>query len=144
MSNITTPFGERPTSITVSEPPDRRAAEWGLASVVLGGLLVVTSPIILIVNILMAALGPRSLGMSADEIKLGTFGFFTVLVLLLALGLTGLVFGGVSLSHARSRNQTVALGLAGLLVCAVGFLALLIVGIDSAFVLVGFNQGGLR
>ena len=143
MSNITTPWGERapPAAAAV---PDRRAAEWGLGSVLLGALLILTTPLILIVNILMAAFGPSALGMNANAIQLATAGFVTVLVLLLALGVTGLVFGGISISAARSHHQSIAVGLAGLLVCAVGLLGLVVVGIDTGFVLEWFNRSPNR
>jgi hypothetical protein len=142
MSNITRPFEQRPS--TVMEPPDHRAAEWGLASVLLGGLLVVTAPIILIVNILMASIGPSALGMDPGAIKLATIGFVIVGLLLLGLGGTGVAFGLASLSAARSGNQSIALGLTGLIVSVVGVFALIVVGVDTGFVLEWFNRSPRR
>src|SRR5437588_12119678 len=123
MSNITTPFGERPRSEPI-EVPDRRGAEWGLASVLIGATLVLGSPVLLIVNILLAVPGPRALGMNPPEIRLATIGFAITLGLCLMLGVAGVVFGAYSMAAARSRGQSIALGLTGLLVCAVGLVML--------------------
>jgi hypothetical protein len=143
MSNITTPFGQR-GPIDPSEVPDRRAAEWGLASVLIGALLVLGSPVLLIVNILMAAFGPSALGMNLGAIRLATIGFVAVLGLLLALGVMGVVFGVYSLVAARPRGQSIALGLTGLLICVVGLVMLIVVGIDTGFVLEWFNRSPSR
>lgn len=140
MSDFMSYSGEgRPSTPAVSGPPDQ-SAPWGVASMVIGGVLIVSSPIILIVNILMAAFGPRALRMDRMDIFLASSGFQLALVLLLLLGLSGLGFGIRSLVSARSEHQSIAFGLAGLLLCVVGVLALLIVGADSVMVLSWFNR----
>jgi hypothetical protein len=113
----------------------------GLASLLMGGLLVLTAPLMLIISILMAAFGPDGLHMSRSEVVLATIGFCVTFGLMLTVGVVGLVLGALSLMTARARRQPYTLPLAGLIVCALGLILCAFVYIDLGFVLVGWNRG---
>ncbi|MCI0460486.1 MAG: hypothetical protein L0Z62_26325 [Gemmataceae bacterium] len=135
------------SSLTGGEEPERgrgHAAQWGLASVLTGGLVLLLAPLILINNILAAAFGPRRMGMSPAEITLVTWGLGISLVLVLLLGLTALLFALVGVVSARVSRQPVALALAGLLVSLVALFLFLVAATDSVFVLVWFNREPFR
>jgi hypothetical protein len=127
----------------VTEPAAAgHGAQWGLASLWLGGLVVLLAPLTLIVNILMAAIGPQGLHMAQPEIRLSSYGLVIALGLVLLLGLAGLVFGVIALSAARARRQPLGLALAGIFVSVVGLLLFLFTAVDTVFVLVWFNGAG--
>jgi hypothetical protein len=140
MSNIMAYTGEAKASAPVVSAPIDHGAHWGLASMFIGAVLLIGSPIILVVNILMAAFGPRALRMGQEDIFLATSGFELALLLLVMLGLCGVAFAVRSLTLARTEHHSIALGLAGLLLCVVGLVVLLIVGADSVAVLSWFNR----
>jgi hypothetical protein len=120
------------------------AAQWGLASLLTGGLVVLVAPLTLIVNILLAAFGPGRLGLDAPQITLVTWGFAVGLAVVLLLGVGGMLFGIAGIFSARARGQPVALGLAGVLVSVAGLLLFSIAAIDAVFVLVWFNRDPFR
>ncbi|SRR6266545_2265778 len=123
-------------------PAGGQGAQCGLASLWLGGLVVLLAPLTLIVNILLAAVGPEHLHMAQPEISLSSYGLLIALTLVLFLGVAGVVFGIVGIGAARARRQPIALPLAGLIVSVAGLLLFLFVSIDTLFVLAWFNQVG--
>lgn len=122
----------------------RRHAEWGQASLAVGGLVLLLAPLTLIVNILLASIGPARMGMGRTEITLATYGLIIGLILVLLLGLAGLIFSVVSLAAARAQGEPFALGLAGLFVNFVGLALFLFTAIDTIFVLVGWGRNPFR
>ena len=104
---------------------DRYATDWGLASFLIGGLLVSMAPAQLIFNLLYfksgAYLGPRA-EMDAQKIATVVYavGIGAVLAVSLFAGLRGL-------SAARRRKQPAALPLVGIL--ATGLAALMWTGL---------------
>jgi hypothetical protein len=122
----------------------RRHAEWGQAALAVGGLVLLLAPLTLIVNILLASIGPRQMGMGRTEITLATYGLIIGLILVLLLGLAGLIFSVVSLAAARAQGEPFALGLAGLFVNFVGLALFLFTAIDTIFVLVGWGRNPFR
>jgi hypothetical protein len=102
------------------------------------------APLVLIVNILLASIGPARMGMGRTEITLATYGLLIGLGLVLLLGLAALAFAVVSLAAARAARQSPALGLAGLLVSLVGLALFLFVAVDTIFVLVGWSNNPFR
>jgi hypothetical protein len=125
---------------TASSPATGHGAQWGLASLWLGGLVLLLAPLTLIVNILMAALGPQGLHMAQPETRLASYGLLVAVGLVLLLGLAGLAFGIIALSSARGRGQPAGLPLAGILVSLVALLVFLFTAIDTVFVLAWFNS----
>ncbi len=119
---------------------ERRGAENGLASLLLGILVALLALLFTVVNTLMAAHGPQGLHMSASDVTLATVGFVVGILLILSLGLVGLLFGIVGLGAARQQGQSAALPLAGVFVNVVGLFLFLMAGITTVFVLVMFNR----
>jgi hypothetical protein len=105
---------------------------------------VITGPILLIVNILMAAIGPSHLGMDRQSVTLATYGFGVASLLFLGLGVCGIIFAGVGMARARREGQPGGLPLAGLLVSIVGLLLMLMVLIDTFAVVDWFNRNPSR
>ncbi len=120
------------------------AAQWGLASVLTGGLVLLMAPLTLVITILLAAFGPGRMGMDPPQITLATWGLLIGLVVVLLLGLAALLFGVAGILSARARGQPMALGLAGLLVSVAGLVLFLFAAFDSVFVLVWFNREPFR
>jgi hypothetical protein len=121
-------------------PPAGSSAQWGLASLLTGGFVLLVAPMIVLVNISMAFAGPSRLAMNRGTITLATIGFLLGGCLILGLGGMGVTFGIVSLRRAGSRRESIALGLAGLTVSIVGLLVFLFAAIDTGFVLELFNH----
>jgi hypothetical protein len=125
-------------------PADQSGAQWGLASLLVGGLLVPTAGIALVAVILMASIGPSHLGMDQTSITLATYGAGITTLLLLGLGVCGIVFASIGLSRARRDNQTSALPLAGLLASIAGLLMILMVALDAFAVIDWFHRSPSR
>jgi hypothetical protein len=107
---------------------DRHAAEWGLASSILGGVFVIIAPIVLMLNAWLWSSGWDHLrGRERDWIRVGVVvGLcFVAFVCVLAV-----VFGLIGLSSARLRSQPKALPLAGIILGVFSCLIWTIVGID--------------
>jgi hypothetical protein len=130
-----------PASLTQAH---QAGAQWGLASLLLGGLLIPTAGIALIAVILMAWIGPSQLGMNQTSITLATYGGGIASLLLLALGVCGIVFASIGLARARRDNQPLALPLAGLLASIAGLLLMLMVALDAFAVIDWFNRNPSR
>jgi hypothetical protein len=121
-------------------PPGRRWAEWGLASLFLGTVVTLLSPLTILISILLAAYGPHALRMNASLVTLATIAFAVGILLVLLVGLAGLLFACFGLGAARRQGQSAALPLAGLLLCILGLVVFLFAAIDLVFVLVRFNR----
>jgi hypothetical protein len=120
--------------------PSNQAAQWGLAALLIGGFLMLFAPLVLLINIALAYAKPRNLQMGRSDISLATVGFLIAGLLVLFLGIMGLACATISLMNARARRESIALGLAGLLICAVALVLYIAVGIDTAAVLAWFNR----
>jgi hypothetical protein len=110
---------------------DRHAAEWGLASLFLGGVLCVMALVAMLLNLFVGSLA-RNI-MSPGDARLALNAAFIVLgaVFLLTLFSIGAAVKGVF--SAQNRQHPAALPLAGLFL---SFLAL-IVWIIAAFEIIG-------
>ena len=96
---------------------DRRATDWGLVSLAIGACFLIMAPIMLTFNMLYWVQAmPRQ---SRKEIELNRLLTVAIDGLFLALIAFGIVAALRSMSHARATSSPAALGLAGLLVCAV-------------------------
>ena len=118
----------------------RRGADGGVASLALGAVVTLLAPLLLIVNVLLAAHGPTGLRMGPSDIALATIGLVICIGLVLLLGVAGLFFGFFGAAAARRHGQPLALPLAGIFLNAVGLVLFFVVSIDTAFVLTSFNR----
>src|SRR5262249_14302194 len=92
----------------------RHAAEWGLASMLLGRALALLAVLMLIVNILLGTLARQIMG-PADLQLAAVGGIVGGMVVLILSGLS-VFFGIRSLVSASRHAQPAALGIAGTLV----------------------------
>jgi hypothetical protein len=108
-------------------------AQWGLASLVIGSVIFLASPVLLAFNTILARGGrygmPMGLVWTASMVGL---------VALFALAITSVAFGVRGWIMSRRQRQPVAFGVAGTLMSVAGLLSWLIAGIDLIIVLATF------
>ena len=108
-------------------------AQWGLASLVIGSVIFLASPVLLTFNTLLAHGGrfgmPMGLVWTASIIGL---------VVLMSLVIASVAFGIRGWLMSRRQRQPVAFGVAGTLMSVAGLLSWLIAGIDLIIVLATF------
>jgi hypothetical protein len=122
----------------MEQPPQPfgASAQWGLAALLIGGVLIVASCTTLIFNILFWQAGPAGIPMG-----LAYFGGIIGTMVVLALGIVGVVFGVRGWWLASSEGHCPALPVAGTLASAAGVVAWLIVAIDLIMILHTFDAG---
>lgn len=99
---------------------DRHGSDWGHASLFVGGVFLVMSPMMLLFNIVMHVAGWNSLWMS--DIRVARIVTPIIAVLFLSLIGFGAYAGFKGFGLARGRGEPIALPLAGLLCNAVNLL----------------------
>src|SRR5262245_34080678 len=95
-------------------PMARHAAEWGLASLLCGGVRALAALAGLVLAFLIADIGRRV--MSRPEVLAATTGTAVAVALIGLVALASIAAALKSLLSARSRGQPAGLGLMGLLV----------------------------
>jgi hypothetical protein len=121
-------FSER-----LAQPPQQPlgdAAQWGLASLLIGGVLILASCITLVFNVLLWRTGPAGI-----PIGLAYAGGIIGTVVVLALGIVGIVFGVRGWLRASSDRACAALPVAGTLTSLVGVVTWLVAAIDLLMIL---------
>jgi hypothetical protein len=127
-----------------SAPPDRfevrppvtgftNAAQWGLASLLIGCTLLLAACGTLIFNVLLFRAGPAGIptGLAFVGGLIGT-------LVVSALGLASVVFGVLGWQRAYAAGSSPALGVAGVVTSIVGLIAWLIAAIDLIAILEWF------
>jgi NADH:ubiquinone oxidoreductase subunit H len=109
---------ERPPIVNAAM--SRHAAEWGLASMLLGGALALLAVLMLVVNILMGTLARQIMGPS--DIRLAMNAAIVGAVFVTILCGVSMFFGIRSLVSAYRNQQPAALGWAGTLVSTLGLI----------------------
>jgi hypothetical protein len=139
MSQFTSSREPYPTPL----PPEtavKPAADAGLASLILGALLVIVSPITIIITILLASIGPARMNMGPPDIAYATVALIAGLVLIFVLGVFGLIFGIRSLLAARSRGQSRSLGWVGVITNSIGLVLWIMASVNLITVLLFWNR----
>ncbi len=109
----------KPEESIINPAPTRAASEWGLASLLLGGLLAVMALLILQIN-LQIFLSPRS--WSRDDVRPIHDVAIVGAIILAGLTSASLAFGIRSLLLAYKYKEPAALGWAGVLVSTLALL----------------------
>jgi hypothetical protein len=112
---------------------DRRATDWGLASLGINGAFLIMTPVMLFFNDFYNVFGIHQ----ADRMEIDGARIATVVIGIMFLGLISFAIycGFRGLGIARQTEQAVALPLAGILVGFVVFVLWLALGIDLLAVL---------
>jgi len=110
------------------------SAQWGFASLLIGGVLLLASCVLLVFNIIFWKAGrggiPMVFAFAAGLI--GVAGVF-------CLGIASLVFGIWGWQEAYANRHCPALAIAGTFISLVGLAAWLIAGIDLIMILHSFS-----
>jgi hypothetical protein len=104
---------------------------WGLASLALGGVVLLAAPITLVFNVLLWQ-SAHSRGLPR---QLAFPGAILGLLVMLVLARYGIVFGIRGRNLDRDHGRSAPLAVAGTLVCIAAIILWLIVGIDLLFIL---------
>lgn len=105
---------------TAGSTAPRAGAEWGLASVLLGGLLALLVPPALQIAHTLELTGYR--GFSTQDKRLAGYGGYIAAGLCMALAIVGVGFGIKGINLSRQHGQAAALGITGVLVGVLAFL----------------------
>jgi len=116
----------------------RHAAEWGLASLLMGGILTILAPIVLIFNLVFWLNGPRVI--APPDMHLAYKGVIAALALIALLCLLSLIFGIKAWRSARMNYQPAGLGVAGTLISLLALLLWVIVGADLIMIFETFMR----
>jgi len=111
------------------------AAQWGLASLLIGCTLLLAACVTLGFNVVLFHAGPRGIP-TGLAFAGGLIGALVVAM----LGLTSIMFGIRGWQHASAAGSSHALPIAGVAASAVGLVAWLIAAIDLMMILLAFNN----
>ena len=103
---------------------------WGLASLGLGGVVLLAAPITLVFNVLLWRAGPAGVPKELAILG-GAFGLLTML----GLACCGIVFGVTGYRIDRDDRRSSPLATAGVLVGAAATIVWMIVGMDLFLIL---------
>lgn len=95
---------------------DRRSTDWGIVSLLIGACFLIMAPIMLTFNMLYWVQGVRH--QTREELEIGRVATVVVDGFFLALILFGILAAFRSMSLARATGHSTALGMGGLLICA--------------------------
>jgi hypothetical protein len=110
------------------------AAQWGLASLLIGCTLLIAGCVVLAFNVLLFRGGPAGIPAS-----LAFAGGLIGTMVVAALGLASLLFGARSWQQAYGVGSSPALGVAGVAASFAGLVTWLIAAIDLIMILYSFN-----
>ena len=124
------------------EPEDtfasRHAAEWGLASLLMGGVLAIIAPVTLVFNLNFWVRGPRVL--APGDMELAFLAAVVGVTFVLLLCLTSLAFSIKAWRSASANYQPAGLPVAGTLISLLSLGMWVIVGGDLIFILYSFTH----
>ena len=128
-------------SILVDEAPEyttRHAAEWGLASLIMGSVVVIIAPVTLLLNIWLWVF--RRDVIPPEHLRLAYNGLLGGIILVFVLALLGIVFGIRGLVLAAVRYQPAGLAAAGIIVSTIALFLWIFVSIDLIMIMEGMMR----
>src|SRR5947208_3111188 len=143
MSQITSSL-DRLRDAPLPKPARDLSLQRGLAALLLGAILVIGALVVIIINILMASIGPMRMGMSPGDVAFATVALIVGQVLVLALGIFGLVLGIRGILAGRSEGESTALAWAGVLASGFGSLLWIMACVNMITVLAWWNRNPFR
>ena len=129
------PPGPEPAGSAMS----RHAAEWGLASLLTGGGVLLATPTVMVFAVIFWINGREIVGTAADWAnKLVVVGAVVAALVLIALAGFSLAIGIRALQSAAQRRQPAGLPLAGTMVSAVALLLFTLMAFGTRMVFLTF------
>jgi hypothetical protein len=126
----------RPAEAPSAAPMSRHAAEWGLASLLGGGFLMVTAAVILVLNLIFWNAGPTVL--SPADMRLALAAALVGVPAMLGLCIASLIVGVRAVQSAATRAQPAGLALVGALISAGALMLWTFAGADLLMILFSF------
>jgi hypothetical protein len=127
--------GRADSDLRVSGTGFTSAAQWGLASLLIGCTLLVAACGVLVFNVLLFRTGPAGI-----PVSLALAGGLIGSLVVTALGAASLMFGMRGWQQASATRSSPALGIAGMTASGAGLVAWLIAAIDLIMILYSFNH----
>ncbi len=122
-----------------ASPMSRHAAEWGLASLLTGGAMLLLTSVVMVFALIFWINGREIVGTAADWAnKLTLVGAVIAALVLIALTGASLAVGIRALQSASQRRQPAGLALAGTMVSAVALLLFTLMAIGTLMVILTF------
>jgi uncharacterized membrane protein len=118
----------------------RHAAEWGLASLLMGGILSILALITLLLNLTFWLGSRHGPVLAPADMHLAYKGVIAALALIALLCLLSLIFGIKAWRSARTNYQPAGLGVAGTLISVLALLLWVIVGADLIMIFETFTR----
>jgi hypothetical protein len=134
-------FDEREWS-GIPEEKRRLGFEWGLASLLMGGLLALMALVLLISNILLF-LGSEQQRLDQTSLELANIAAIVGIPCFIGLCVCSIVFAIRGLRGARRYDMPMALPASGLLLSIAALILWIVVGVDLIAILQSFRGGGL-
>ena len=123
-----------------ASPMARHAGEWGLASLLTGGFLLLFAPIIVIFNLFFWNTGEHVVATAAGwAMKLVVVGAVIAALLVLALCAASLAIGVRALQSAVRRRQPAGLAVAGTMLSAAALILWTLTAIGGLMVILTFT-----
>jgi len=122
-----------PSDVRTPQHGFTSAAQWGLASLLLGCTLLLAACVTLVFNVVLFRGGPDGIP-TGVALAGGLIGALVVS----ALGVAAVVFGILGWQRAYAERSSPALGVAGTFASAVGLVAWLIAAVDLIVILYSF------
>ncbi len=125
---------------TAASPMSRHAAEWGLASLLTGGFLLLVTAVIVVFNLEFWNTGDHVVSIAASwAMKLVVVGAVIAALVLIAVGAASLAIGIRALQSAARRRQPAGLAVAGTMVSAAALLLWTLTAIGGLMVILTFT-----
>lgn len=126
-------------NVEVRETP-RFGFEWGLASTIIGGVLLIAAPGALMFCLFFWGSGRGEMGLSYSDTRLANIAGIVVCAGALIMSILGLMFGSRGLGRSRQAHQPAALPVCGLLLCFAAMIVWLIIGVDWIMIMDSYHS----
>jgi hypothetical protein len=128
------------TAAPTASSMSRHAAEWGLASLLMGGFILIITSVVLVFALQFWVTGGSGVERAADwAAKLTIVGAVIAALILIGLSAASLAIGIRALQSAAQRRQPAGLALAGTLVSAVALVLFTLMAIGTIMVILTFT-----
>jgi hypothetical protein len=129
----------RTESEPVVSPMSRHAAEWGLASLLCGGIMLMCMPPLVVFDLLFWLHGREVVGTAAAAaMAIVYLGMYVSAIVVIGLSLVGLVIGIRALLSASRHRQPAGLALAGTVISAAALVTTILMSVGTILIILSF------